>query len=210
MWLVSSRGLGCDGLAKQVDKLQFWHYDRERSWVKTGLGELLASDDPQVTTVVFLHGNRISHEEAFTKGWNAYRVAVRQASERPVRFVIWSWPSEAVRGPVNDARVKAARTNPAGYFLAWLLDQLNPDVPVCLWGHSFGAHVATGALHLLGGGAIGGHKFDERVHPARSRCRRSCWPRRSTTTGFVRGTATAGRCRNWRACCWSTTAATRC
>jgi alpha/beta hydrolase family protein DUF900 len=167
VWLVSSRDVGCELVEVQVEKLQVWRYDRERSWIKASLNELLATDDPQIATVVFLHGNRISYEEAFTKGWTAYRRLLRCAEERPVRFVIWSWPSEAIRGPINDARVKASRTNPAGYYLAWFLDQLRPNVPVSLWGHSFGARVATGALHLLGGGAIDGHRLDHRSHPTR-------------------------------------------
>ncbi len=131
--------------------------------MRSDLAELVATDDPDVISVVFLHGNRIPSCEAFTKGWSAYRQLVRCADERPVRFVIWSWPSEKVGGPVEDARVKAARTNTHGYYLAWFVDQLNPAVPVALWGHSFGARIATGALHLLGDGTLAGRTLADRV-----------------------------------------------
>ena len=165
VWLVSNRGLGCN-VEQQVPNLKYWRYDCERSWVRSSLAELLAADDSGVTTV-FVHGNRIGCDEAFTKGWGAYRTLVRCADERPVRFIIWSWPSEPIRGPVQDAREKACRTNPSGYYLGWFLDRLNPETPVSLMAHSFGARVVTGALHVLGGGQIDGHRLDERNHPVR-------------------------------------------
>jgi hypothetical protein len=167
LWLVSSRALGCCDLWQQVAHLQYWRYDREHCWTKASLDEMSATDDPQDVTTIFVHGNRISQEEAFERGWSAYRELVRCADERPVRFVIWSWPSEAVHGPVNDARVKACRTDPAAFHLAWFVDQLSADIPVSFWGHSFGARVVTGALHLLGGGAIGGNRLDGRLRPTR-------------------------------------------
>jgi hypothetical protein len=167
LWLVSGRGLGCGDLQQRVAKLQIWRYDREESWTKANLDEFLASDDPSFVTTIFVHGNRISCDEAFTKGWSAYRTLVRCADERPIRFVVWSWPSEAVDGPLNDARVKAGRTDPAAFHLAWFVDQLNPQVPVSYWGHSFGARVVTGALHLLGGGEIQGARLEERRHADR-------------------------------------------
>jgi hypothetical protein len=167
LWLVSSRGLGCGDLGARVARLQYWRYDREHSWTRSNLDELLASDDPNVVTTIFVHGNRISRDEAFTKGWTTYRTLVQFADERPVRFVIWSWPSEAVHGLVNDARLKATRTDPAAFYLGWFVDRLNPDVPVSFWGHSFGARIVTGALHLLGGGAINGERLEERLHTNR-------------------------------------------
>ncbi|HEV3136775.1 MAG TPA: hypothetical protein VGZ26_02705, partial [Pirellulales bacterium] len=167
VWLVSSRSVGCGEPRQQVARLQCWRYDREHCWSKASLGELSATDDPNVVTTVFVHGNRISHDEAFDRGWAAYCALVRCAGERPVRFVIWSWPSEAVLGPVNDARVKAWRTDPTAFYLAWFVDRLSGDVPLSFWGHSFGARVVSGALHLLGGGAVQGYRLDERLHPSR-------------------------------------------
>ena len=167
VWLVSCRSMGCGDPAQQVDNLRYWHYDRAGGWQPSTVDELLATDDPDVITVVFLHGNRIPCDEAFTKGWSAYRAVVACADERPVRFVIWSWPSEPLRGPINDARVKAARTDPCGYYLAWLLDRMRPEVPVSCWAHSYGARIVTGALHLLGGGRLCGHHLAHRVHEQR-------------------------------------------
>ena len=68
---------------------------------------------------------------------------------------------------MRDARIKAARTRPAGCQLAWVLDQIPGDVPVGLIGYSFGARVITGALHLLGGGHLNGMSLTERANPDR-------------------------------------------
>ncbi len=171
LWLVSSRGLGSCDLEANVEQLKYWHYVRGQAWVRSDLAELVATDDPDVITVVFLHGNRIPSCEAFTKGWSAYRQLIRCADERPVRFVIWSWPSDKAGGPVEDARIKAARTNTHGYYLAWFIDQLNPDVPVGIWGHSFGARIATGALHLLGDGTLACRQLVARVSNSPRRMR---------------------------------------
>lgn len=167
LWLVSDRGAGC-GVSGDGVKLQYWRYQSGQGWVRSDLDSLLEAEDPQALTTVFVHGNRIPSCEAFTKGWSAYRSLTRCADERPVRFIIWSWASDAIRGPVNDARVKAARTNPSGYHLAWFLDRLDGQAPVSLWGHSFGARIVTGAMHLLGGGELCGYRLSERVHADRT------------------------------------------
>jgi len=166
LWLVSDRGLGCN-VADGAGRLQYWRYDCQQLWTRASLNELLAAEDPDLITTVFVHGNRIGRDEAFTRGWSAYRALVRRADERPVRFIIWSWPSDPVRGLLDDARLKANRTNVTGYYLAWFLDRLNPQSSLSLWGHSYGARAVTGALHLLGGGQLAGRVLGERVHPRR-------------------------------------------
>ena len=168
LWLVSHRGLGCRG-DEPLEKLQCWRF--EESWERASLADLLADDCPNRITTVFVHGNRIDGAEAFTTGFRAYQALVRCAGDRPVRFVIWSWPSERVCGPVKDARIKAARTAPSARYLARLIDRLDSTDRLSLWGHSFGARVVAGALDLLAGGQVGGRPLAERVHPARNSVR---------------------------------------
>jgi hypothetical protein len=167
LWLVSDRSLGCSTCC-DLERMRYWRYDCQRHWTPASLDELLAAEDPQTTTIIFLHGNRIPAEEAFTKGWSAYRTLVRCAGDQPVRFIVWSWPSDKVHGPIKDARIKADRTNVTAFHVACLIDRLDPAVPLSLWGHSFGARAVTGALHLLGGGELCGRVLDQRVHPDRA------------------------------------------
>jgi hypothetical protein len=166
LWLVSDRGLGCQ-VEQEAGRLQYWRYDPEKSWVRSSLGDLQAAESDDLVTTIFVHGNRMSWCKAFTEGWSTYQSLVRCADERPIRLILWSWPSGAIHGVVEDARVKASRTNRSGRYLAWFIDQLRPQAPVSLWGYSFGARIITGALHLLGGGQLGGHRLVNRAHATR-------------------------------------------
>jgi len=165
LWLVSDRSLGCASNCMEP-RLQYWRYDCQRHWTRANLDELLAVEDPGTNTVVYLHGNRLSSGDAFERAWTSYRSLVRCADARPIRYIAWSWPSDKMGGPIEDARIKAARTDTTAYYLAWFLDRLDPNAPLSLWAHSFGARAATGALHLLGGGELCGRVL-ERVHPER-------------------------------------------
>ncbi|MEM9658358.1 MAG: hypothetical protein AAF961_08360 [Planctomycetota bacterium] len=108
-------------------------------------------------TVVYVHGNRVARGEDRAAGLSVYRsIRKRVSPSVPIRYVIWSWPSTPVRGLLKDYRVKAARTEPVGWQLAWAVDQLPPETPLSLVGYSYGARVVSGALHLLAGGALGG------------------------------------------------------
>jgi hypothetical protein len=164
VWLVSQRGLGCD--AEQVDNLQYWRYDAQQGWLRSDRAEFAADDAAHLPTTIFVHGNRVSSCDAFAKGLSAYRALVRCADEQPLRFIVWSWPSDQIHGVLDDVRVKAARTNVSGYYLARFIDRL-PDAPLSLWGHSFGARIVTGALHLLGGGQLTGRRLADVQHPRR-------------------------------------------
>lgn len=126
-----------------------------RRWQQASL-ESLTSADPSVSTIVFVHGNRLTNWDSKCEGLAAYRRIASQAGDAPIRFVIFSWPSAQIPGPLKDVRVKAVRTRPAGCQLAWLVDQLPAETPVTLVGFSYGARIATGALHILGGGSLGG------------------------------------------------------
>ncbi len=166
LWLVSDRGLGCASNC-ETPRLKFWRYNCQQHWTRAELDELLAAESPRMTTVVYVHGNRLSASEAFERAWTSYRALARRADERPIRYIAWSWPSEKSGGPLQDARAKAARTDTTSYYLAWFVDRLDPNTPLSLWAHSFGARATTGALHLLGGGQLRGQVL-ERVHPERT------------------------------------------
>ncbi|MBC8357272.1 MAG: alpha/beta hydrolase [Planctomycetes bacterium] len=133
------------------------HYGgRDVGWSETSLDDFFASGDSAQPTMIYVHGNQISWNEAIQRAWNLRNSVLGCSHLEPIRLVIWSWPSEKVHGFVRDARVKAARTNGEAHYFAWFLSQLDPATPLSIVGYSFGARVATGALHLLGGGELGG------------------------------------------------------
>jgi hypothetical protein len=153
-------GLRCERLAGDPRRGGPW---RQLSW-----HDLLEEFTAPLPTVVYVHGNRVASGVDKSHGLQFYRaLAIHKKSPWPLRFVIWSWPSEQIRGPVKDYQVKAARTRPAGWQLAWAVDQWSAETSVALVGYSYGARVVTGALHLLGGGQIGNLKLASRAHPDR-------------------------------------------
>jgi hypothetical protein len=157
LWLVSQRGLGCSPGGAAPTALHYWHYLPGVGWQAATSAEFYASDDPAMLTQIWIHGNQISHSRAFQVGWTVYTSLARRAtSQQPLRFVIWSWPSDKVGGPLEDVRVKAAYTLPAAFHLARFIDAIQKDVHVGLMAYSFGGRIALGALHLMGGGTING------------------------------------------------------
>ncbi len=119
-------------------------------------------------TIFYVHGNRVSPGRDLAEGRMVYQSLKRHSPLRgPVRFVIFSWPSEQIPGPIKDYLVKAQRTNPVAWQLAWLLDKMPLDTPIALVGYSYGTRVVSGASHLLGGGSLGPLHLTERAYPSR-------------------------------------------
>ncbi len=158
LWLVSERSLGCADVAAQAANLKYWQYQPGRGWQPATSAAFFAGDDPAAITHIWIHGNQISHGDAFQAGWTAYSAIARQTTDdRPLRFVAWSWPSDKIDGgPLEDVRVKAARTGTSSLHLARFIDSISSDVQVTITAYSFGARIATGALHLMAGGPVNG------------------------------------------------------
>lgn len=167
VWVISSRHSGrCDS---HDAGLHYWrHDDLSGQWAPASHEEFVAADQPGVPTCVYVHGNRISHQEAVCNGWQAYqRIAGQCQADMPLRFVIWSWPSTEIQGQLKDVQYKACVSDSHAWHLAWLIDQLDPQAPTSLIGYSYGSRLIGGCLHLLGGGRLAGHALMGRVHPDR-------------------------------------------
>jgi hypothetical protein len=166
IWLISTRSATYRPGGDM--RLKYWRYHRGR-WVVSSRWQFLASNEPQLPTCFFVHGNRVTFRESSTNGWSAYRRMAAQAGPRQrFRFVIWSWPSERIRGPLRDVKAKARVADNHAVYLAWLIDQIEPSTQVSFLGYSYGARVVTGALHTLGGGQINGRRLVYRVHRQRT------------------------------------------
>ena len=154
-WLISTRHLGCpDWKGESTLDLRVSRYAGADEWIESDL-EVLFNSEPRLT-VIYVHGNRVSADDAITRGWEAIDALRADPAAPPMRLIIWSWPSDRIHGQVRDVRYKAARTNGEGQYLAWFLSRLDPDASVSLIAYSLGARVVTGALHILGGGTICG------------------------------------------------------
>lgn len=166
--MVSVRPLGCStDVSRFRSGMRAERYlgsgnHSSKGWIDIPLEEAIAAIQPPTPTVVFVHGNRVEPNEVRPRSIWVYRQLVsRCADERPIRFLIFSWPSDEIDGMIRDARLKAAKTKPAGFQLAWLLDQSPCEAPLGGLGYSFGARVLSGATHLLAGGSLGRLKLPD-------------------------------------------------
>lgn len=156
LWLVSTRCLpacGCyDG--STAPNYSVRKYDAD-GWHTATLDEYLVGQSPDALTVAHIHGNRYAESDALERGCQAYQI-IRQCESIPqrIRMVVWSWPSDKIRGPLKDIRIKAARTDVESYYVGYFLSRHEPTSKISLIGHSFGARIITGSLHVLGGGRL--------------------------------------------------------
>lgn len=169
--LVSSRSIGCSTdettLADGLKAERFQHVadpagetagqGTRRAWQSIDWREVTSTADLNIPTIIFAHGNRIAAHEVRNRGLYIYkRLMACAGDDRPVRFIIWSWDSAQINGQLRDYQVKAARTRPVAYQLAWLINQMPAEQPIGIYGYSYGARVASGTAHLLGGGSLSG------------------------------------------------------
>ncbi len=128
-------------------------------WVAAAFEDFAGGNSDGSLTCIVIHGNRIENSEAIREGLLAYRrISAYMPENRPLRWVIWSWPSDREHGVLRDLRSKAARANSEAKYVAWALARLDPHAPVGLLGFSFGARITTGALHELASGAPTSHE----------------------------------------------------
>jgi hypothetical protein len=169
LWLVSTRSAPyCGCLTEGVERLQYYHYENG-CWTPSDRIGFLAADDPAVTTCFIIHGNQ---SDACTVRQFALVARKMLARETPchcrIRVVMWSWPADKVtHRNRDDVNIKSPRSDAQGYYLAWLVDQMNPGVPLSMVGYSLGARTIGGALQILDGGVMAGRSLDNRVHPER-------------------------------------------
>jgi hypothetical protein len=165
VWVVSTRCLGCPTGSEAEPAWQVWRY-AAAMWQPASAAEFYASDAADLVTPFYIHGNRIDHPQACRDGLAAYfQLVGKLDDEPPARFVVWSWPSSQIHGQLKDVRAKAARSDVDGYYLGRFLAGMKPEVRVGLVGYSYGARIASGALHLLGGGTMLGQTLEPQPRP---------------------------------------------
>jgi hypothetical protein len=170
--LISTRELGikCDPelVARDLECRRLMiDADGHPTWVAHDWHNLQKSDNVR-PTVIYVHGNRVSVGMDETEGMAVYQSLITaRAHQGPVRYIIWSWPSAQIPGLIKDYQVKAVRTNPVAWQLAWFLDKLPAETPLALMGYSYGARTVSGSMHLLAGGTLGTLKLAERRTPER-------------------------------------------
>jgi hypothetical protein len=163
VWLVSTRGAPRSSASPNAgERIRYFLLSEARRWRPSSADALIETLQTPLPTTVFVHGNRADSGDATSGAFELLGAIRRQAPEGAFRMVIWSWPSDRIRGGNRkDVRVKAAYSDVQGRYLADFLSRLDPEVPVSLVGYSFGARVITVALDLLDGGPRGNGALPE-------------------------------------------------
>ncbi len=159
LWVVSTRSLSSNACTASLHapQLRVWHLDRCGKTTSSTLDELLQSRDASIPLLIQVHGNRMESSDAIERGLFVYNRTIPYFASQSLEYVIFSWPSEKEGLLVNDGREKAERTDAEGLYLAWFVRELlQRGGQINIVGYSFGGRVATGAMHALAGGSLGG------------------------------------------------------
>ena len=166
VWLISTRAVDfTDSCSVEERNLTYHKLNRaENCWRSSSASEFCDATQPKLPTIFVVHGNRYNADEAIDAAEPVYQQLNTAQEKKPYRLVIWSWPSEKVcRRNRPDVQSKAQRAELESFYLAECLNRIPPKVPLNLIGFSFGSRIITGAIHLLGGGELGGQTLENRV-----------------------------------------------
>lgn len=147
LWLISTRHL--DGVCESPEQL-ICKRAVGTGWEVVPIENLIAvhGQDVAQQTFVVIHGNRTPAFWARRRGKQIYQSLfgnVRDAA--PVRFVIWSWPSEELdRRPVQDFLKKADRAVVEGHSFAKFLTIVDRRRQITMLTYSLGAQVSFTAF----------------------------------------------------------------
>lgn len=170
-WIINTRSITSEVCCADLSSpsLRVTKVNQSRAFDAQSTEQLIATlkTDPSKQTVIYVHGNRFTHQDALERACFVQRQLARcRQTDQPIRFILWSWPSEQTGVLLTDVRTKAQRTDTQGLYLAWFLREMQvdanqPAAPLTLIGYSFGGRVVTGALHALAGGNLGGRTLSD-------------------------------------------------
>ncbi len=146
IWLISTRHIEPPLRGDERPEC-FRHV--QRHWQPSQLQQLVAGHRADSTkhTLVFIHGNRTDAFWGQRRGRQAYQAVFGNHPEAPpVRFVIWSWPSDKLPQPLRDFEEKMMRSIVDGHLFGRFLNQLGGQRPVSLFGYSLGTQVLLTAI----------------------------------------------------------------
>ena len=163
VFLLSTRHLSCGSAGLERPNWNVWLLN-DTTWTPAPTDALFAPQ-PGVRTVVYVHGNRVDANYAVEGGLRVYRNLIPCADDAPIRFIIWSWCADQIRGPIKDARLKANVADHEAVLFGRFLSRFENDDHVGLIGFSYGSRIVTGGVHLIGGGTWCGYRVPDTSLP---------------------------------------------
>jgi len=159
LWVVNTRSLPDDACQAPLLQPAFKvsQLDLCKRTTPSSIDDFLNQRDPSRPVVISVHGNRMGADDAIERGIFTFQQTMAYSHGVAVDYVVFSWPADQQGILIIDGREKAERTDAEGLYLAWLCRELvDRQTPITIIGFSFGGRVATGAMHALAGGRLGG------------------------------------------------------
>lgn len=196
VWLISTRDIESPESLVSLDQFVCKHVDGT-GWNQVPVQQLIdvQHTNPNMTTVIFIHGNRTPAFWARRRGKHAYQALLgnNPANLPPVRFVIWSWPSDPLSRPAQDFQKKMDRSVVDGLLFGRFLSALDHSRPVKLVAYSLGTQVALTGVETVS--ACSGNAFQTEMI-SMAPVTHCCWP---SSAGQLETTASRiGRLRLFR------------
>lgn len=160
-WMISTRGVPCCGdFASSVDRIAVFHCE-PTGWVRYSREQFLAATDSDVPVTFYVHGIFSDGDLALKQARDLFGKV--GAGLPPFRGVVWTWPSDFVKGVSVREQVERANaaTQAQSFYLASFIDGLGERVPVSLVGHSLGCRTVAATLHGLAARQIAGQPLGE-------------------------------------------------
>ncbi len=131
----------------EADRFEYFYCDARGVWARSTQEAFGANDEAERPTVVFAHGGFTDQMWASRLASGLMQVLRCRGRGRPVRVVLWQWPSERRMRRLRPALWSTmARAEFEGRLLARWLRQFDLSVPPTLVGYSAGCRVIAGGL----------------------------------------------------------------
>ena len=103
IFLLAKLGFANDGVVQPMASYNQWR--------NSSLSEVLSSDDPETTRLIYVHENRVSRAESFQRACKVFHQLAKVApAEKRFRLIAVSWPSDRIgRRQRPDVQIKAQR-----------------------------------------------------------------------------------------------------
>ena len=102
LWLVNTRQASCCPSLEETRRLRFWRCDLDYQWRDSSVQEVLAADDPETTTLIYVHENRVSEAESFRRAVAVFQQLSKfsptsRSSLSEAKCTVSTWPGWSTR-----------------------------------------------------------------------------------------------------------------
>jgi hypothetical protein len=164
LWVFNTRCVPkCNNLDEGFTRISIKHWNPTTCCWERETFENFLAQEASMPSLIFAHGNTLQDKGAMKQCWLLY--GKMRCCPGKKRLVFWSWPAQiAIKRPIlrprklimANLRIKYVYSEYQAYYMAKVVQQMSMTQRVTVGGHSYGAIIASGAAHLIGGGELRG------------------------------------------------------